>query len=216
MRLEEFEADLHFSTALYRGSYPEFLSVVRPVSREYIKKALFERERDNIYPAVMSETFHLDDRVSKFRDNILQVAWSILDSQGYNMDPYYTTASAMWVQNHPKTSSMDYHIHGEGNQLNAFYIIDAPEDSCVFQIHEPRSAKNILSLPIKASNTLTLAHNTISYTPTEGDLIFTNSWLPHSFTRNRSNADFNFIHVNINVVPNPDYNYSCMKGPIIV
>jgi hypothetical protein len=36
--------------------------------------------------------------------------------------------------------------------------------------------------------------------PEPGDLIFSNAWLEHSFTRNRSNLPFNFIHININIL----------------
>lgn len=216
MKLEDFSADLHFSSALYRANYTEFLHTVKPIADEYITKALTSTKQDSIYPATMTETFHFDDRITLFRDSILQVAWSILDSQGYNMDPFFTTMTAMWAQSHPKTSSMDYHVHGEGNQLNAFYILEAPEDSCTLHIYDPRSAKNILSLPVKPISELTLAHNTVNYTPKMGDLIFTNSWLPHSFSRNRSNKNFNFLHININVIYNPDYQPPSCEAPVIV
>jgi hypothetical protein len=100
---------------------------------------------------------------------------------------------------------MDYHVHGENNQLNGFYVINTQEESCKLLIHEPRSSKNILSLPIKPGENLTLAHNMVNYAPKAGDLIITNSWLPHSFTRNRSENAFEFVHININVIPNPNY-----------
>jgi hypothetical protein len=33
--------------------------------------------------------------------------------------------------------------------------------------------------------------------------MFTNSWLPHSFTKNPSKKPFKFIHFNVGVMPAP-------------
>ena len=44
-----------------------------------------------------------------------------------------------------------------------------------------------------------------------GDLFITNSWLPHSFTRNQSEQPFEFIHFNIYC----EFKPQC-KPPIIV
>ena len=216
MKLNDFAADLHFSTALYKASYPEYLEVLKPIAYEYIEIAKKQNQQDEIYPVVMTEGIHFDDRIVYFRDKVLQAAWSILDSQGYFMDPYYTTMSAMWCQSHAKTSSMEYHVHGESNQINAFYFIDVPDDSSVFSIYDPRPAKNIVSLPSKQSSEITLAHNIVNYTPVAGDIYFTNSWLPHSFSRNRSNQNFNFFHININVVNNPEYKPLSSEAAIII
>ena len=214
--LNDFDLDLHFSSAVYRSNLPQYLNTLRPVASQYISAALEQRPRDHIYPTIMTDPMQFDERVIAFRDNILDIAWQVLDSQGYFMDPFFTTCAAMWTQNHPETSGMEYHVHGDGNQLNAFYFIDIPDDSMHMIAHDPRPAKNILNLPLKQTDTLTMGHGMVFYTPKPGDLFITNSWLPHSFTRNRSKSDVNFIHMNINVIPNPDYRPPEKTEPIIV
>lgn len=214
--LSDFDLDLHFSSAIYRCNLQHYLPHIRPVVYEYVNNAKSQNTPNKVYPATMTDTMHHDERMVGFRDDVLSVAWQVLDSQGYFMDPFFTTCTAMWVQNHPTTSSMDYHIHGDGNQLNAFYFVDSPDNSIHLTVHDPRSAKNIINLPIKQIPELTMGHNMLFYTPKPGDLFITNSWLPHSFTRNASKEDVNFIHMNINVFPNPNYRPACATEPIVV
>lgn len=214
--LSDFDLDLHFSSAVYRSNLPQYLNNMKLIASQYITKALERSPRDPAHPTVMTEDMLFDERVMGFRDDILGVAWQVLDSQGYFMDPFFTTCSSMWVQSHSETASMDYHVHGDGNQLNAFYFLDVPDNSMNMIAHDPRPAKTILNLPLKQSSELTMGHSMVFYAPKPGDLFITNSWLPHSFTRNRSNSDVNFIHMNINVIPNPDYRPPEKTEPIIV
>jgi len=121
----------------------------------------------------------------------------------------------MWGQYHPYSSSMEKHSHGYGAHLTGFYFLDTPDDSSTMYIHDPRSVKVHSDLPIRESLDLTLAHSTVYYTPKPGDLVFTNSWLEHSFTRNASKQPYNFIHINVSVVPRQ--NALCnMDEPIVV
>jgi len=212
--LSEVSVDMHFSSTVYRINRDDLLSVVKPVYNEYIKKA-DTQSRDDVYPVLMTGDLSQDSRVSVFTDYVARISWDILNSQGYFMDPYFTQVTAIWGQNHPRLSNMEYHVHGDA-VLSGFYFIDTPLDSSSMIIYDPRSAKNITSLPIRSSSTLSLAHNQVFYTPEPGDLIFTNSWLPHSFTRNRSKEDYNFLHINVNVTSNPNYQPSSSEAPIIV
>ena len=43
----------------------------------------------------------------------------------------------------------------------------------------------------------------INFAPEEGQIVFTNSWLPHSFTRNESDKSFIMIHFNLGVTYTP-------------
>ena len=50
----------------------------------------------------------------------------------------------------------------------------------------------------------------INFVPKEGQLMFTNSWLPHSFTKNQSKKPIRFIHFNI-AVAQAQQNQCCEK-----
>jgi hypothetical protein len=50
---------------------------------------------------------------------------------------------------------------------------------------------------------VTFASNAINFTPKAGLLIFTNAWLPHSFSRHEADAPIKFIHFNVGLRQNP-------------
>ena len=214
--LNEYQVDLHFSSALYRIKKPEFISSVKHVFEEYVAISKEKNECPSpVYPCTMTSIISSDERIAPFVQYVSDAAWEILDSQGYDMRLFYTEASEMWGQHHPYMSSIEQHFHGSMSQLCGFYFLDTPPDSSKLFIHDPRDAKIYAGLPFKESETPILAHNMIYYTPEPGDLIFTNSWLAHSFNRNASKLPFNFIHINVKVVPRDDI--ACeTNNPVIV
>jgi hypothetical protein len=66
-------------------------------------------------------------------------------------------------------------------------------------IHDPRPGKVIVSLPAEDDSKITAASPMVMFTPEPGVLILTNSWLPHSFTRNQSDKPMRFVHMNLSV-----------------
>ena len=95
-------------------------------------------------------------------------------------------------------------IHGMGNQLSGFYIMDVPEDVAPrVAIHDPRPAKQYANLPEANAANATYASRAINFMPKPGQFMFFNSWLPHSFTKNPSNTPMRFIHFNVGVIPAP-------------
>ena len=176
---------------------------------EFLKSAttVFDREVENIkkdssfkineiHPFIMTGNL-FDETLNDFYSFINQEAWNILDGQGYDMINFQTFVGDSWGQVHFRYSSMDYHYHPE-SVISGFYIISAPEDSCKIIIHDPRMHKQFdQKLPVKPTNDISLASTSVLYSPKEGDMFFTNWWLPHSFTRNQSMSPFKFIHFNI-------------------
>jgi hypothetical protein len=67
----------------------------------------------------------------------------------------------------------------------------------VFQ--DPRQAKYHASLMQRDMSQVTLSSNEINFEPNAGDFFFTNSWLPHSFTRNANAKPMKFIHFSLGV-----------------
>ena len=214
MKIEDLSEFYYFATPLYRAKLTQFLPDLRKVANEYIKKAKKDFGVNDIYPLVQTDTFHNDERVSEFADTLAETGWYILESQGYNMDMFQVYVGDMWIQNHGKSSSMDYHTHGYGAQLSGFYFLDCDKDSSKICIHDPRVTKLQVDLPERDQSSASYATRLFTFDPEPGDIYFTNSWLPHSFTRNVSNKPFNFIHFNLYVSSAPMVSEE--DGPIII
>jgi uncharacterized protein (TIGR02466 family) len=215
LEIDSYDIDYHFASPVFRYSKPEFLNSVRPVFREYINRVSHEKNPNDPYPGIMTELISKDERIEDFLKYVSDISWDVLNKQGYNMDMFYTDASDMWGQFHPQFSSMEKHSHGYGSLLSGFYFLETPDNSSTMYIHDPRAVKVHSDLPMRDSNALTLAHTSVFYNPKPGDLIFTNSWLEHSFSRNASLQPYNFIHIHVRVVSRQ--NNLCEKdGPVIV
>ena len=219
--IEKYAVDYQFASTIHRAKEPQFLSTVKLVFDEYIQKIKNSNPpQSSVYPAILTELISTDERLHEFVQYVSNLAWDVLNSQGYNMDLFYTNASEIYGQHHPYTSNMEQHIHGLDVQLCGFYFIDTPPDSSKMFIHDPRTVKVYAGLPERQSDTLTSAHNMIYYSPEPGDLIFTNSWLAHSFSRNESQQPYNFLHINVRVAYKED-NICPSKlqqplGPIVI
>lgn len=216
LNIENYTTDYHFSSSIFRSNQPQFLPAVRTVFEEYVKKSKNSNQSQSpVYPSIMTDIISLDERINPFEEYVDNIAWDILNSQGYNMDLFYTSSSEMWGQHHSYMSNMEHHIHGQDVQLCGLYFIDTPQNSSSLYIHDPRAVKIYAGLPERQSQTVTSAHNMVYYTPEPGDLIFTNAWLAHSFSRNQSQLPYNYIHINVRVAFRED---SLMQqtGPIII
>jgi hypothetical protein len=215
LEIDSYDIDYHFASPVFRYKKPEFLTSVNTVFIDYLNRVRQQKQSSDLYPGTMTEIITKDERIEDFLKYVSDISWDVLNKQGYDMDQYYTDASEMWGQFHPYTSSMEKHSHGSGTHLTGFYFLNTPPDSSIMYVHDPRAVKTHSNLPIRDGEALTSAHTSIFYTPSPGDLIFTNSWLEHSFTRNASNQPYNFIHINVKVVPRESVSYRD-EGPVVV
>lgn len=194
----------YFPASVFIIEAHEYLDSVTEVSEEYLNKKKAERKLDDIYPVYMTDNYFGDERIKEFQKFVGQSSWNILDSQGYAVDNYVTYFTEMWTQEHYKHSSMEQHIHGNGSQIVGFYFLDCPEDCSKLLIHDPKAAKVQIGLPQKNDTQITAASNMINFIPKKGQLIFTNSWLAHSFSRHASDQPMKFVHFNLNVQQMPE------------
>lgn len=192
-----------FVTTLYVVNKPDFLEPVRAVSDKYLAQSKDMTKGDSYVQ--MTASYAHEESISEFTQYVSQTAWNILSSQGYAMDPLATFFTEMWTQEHWKHSSMDYHAHGFGSQISAFYFLRVPDKANSLVVHDPRPGKVIANLPQKDDNQISAASPHILFTPKEGMLILTNSWLPHSFTKNMNEQELpmQFVHMNLSVAPAP-------------
>jgi len=194
----------YFPSMVYTMMATNFLDTLSSVSKEYVTKAESNRDLDESYPVYQTENFANDARILDFVQFISQVAWDILQRQGYATAQYNTITHELWCQDHYKHSGQDQHIHGNGCQISGFYFLHCPENSPKVVIHDPRQSKIYADLPEQAVCQVTAASQAINFTPMPGQLMFMNSWLPHSFGKNPSDDTFRFIHFNISMFYNPN------------
>lgn len=196
---------------VYTIQKPEFLADALAISDELLTEAKTARPMNDTYPFVMSDSMIGKERTRALEQFIAESAWAILDNQGYRMDAFMTYVSEFWAQEHFKYSGMEQHVHPYGVVLSGFYFLTAPQGGSVVELHDPRPGKVQASLPIKEQNQVRDANNMLHITPEPGLMVFSNAWLPHSFTRNSSDDPVKFIHFNVSVRP-----AERPSGPIIV
>lgn len=190
----------YFTSAVYSVQKPEYLKDVNKISREYVNRIKKTNKLDEVYPVYMTENMFTDPRLSEFVNFIGFLAGDILARQGYNMSNYNIIFYEMWTQEHYKFSGQEEHVH-PGCQISGFYFLDVPKKAPKVIIHDPRPAKVFSNLPETDGTQATYGSTMINFTPEQGTLMLTNSWLPHSFTKNPSDKPFRFIHFNLGVVP---------------
>jgi len=191
----------YFTSPVYNFKKPEFLKSAKEVCMEKLAEVKKTTKLNEIHPLYNTNFLQNDERIKELVDFVLETSWKILDSQGYNMDLYQMELYDFWCQEHHKGSGHERHIHN--SVISGFYFIDTPLDGCRLLIHEPRSAKDFVSLLERDSSKATYASNMINFVPEEGNIMFTNSWLPHSFGKNTSKKPFRMIHFNVGVVYSP-------------
>lgn len=185
----------YFASPVYSIKKPEFLSLAKEISNDALKLTRKETKVDEIYPVIQAD-ISTDPRLQPFLDYVINTAWNLLNDQGYAMEGMSTYFTEVWCQEHHKYSSMDYHNHGDCNMV-AFYFLECPKDPPRMVVHDPRVAKTMTALPEANPSNLSLASSAVNFVPEAGTLMYANSWLPHSFTRNSSTKPFKFIHMNI-------------------
>jgi uncharacterized protein (TIGR02466 family) len=205
----QIEAIPLFTCPVFMMDKPEYLDVTRKISKKFISKRKKESDLNPNYPVYMTESINYDPEMLEFANFVAQVSWDILNSQGYAMNMFGTYFTEMWTQEHHQNSTMEKHIHGNGSVLSGFYFLNVPKNSSKVIFHEPKDSKVITNLPEKDMSQGTHASCMINFEPKEGQLMITNSWLPHSFTKNESKKPISFIHFNVAVEQAQKQNQSC-------
>lgn len=193
-------AYFYFASPIYVENKPEYLNVVSEVSEEALSK--ITNAPDELYPMYNSENFANDGRLEEFCKFLAMESNNILHDQGYDMRHFQAFVDVMWAQKHYKHSAMEQHVHG-GPQLVGFYFLNAPENCSKALFHDPRPAKMQNYLPELNRSEATLASGMINFEPEAGQIIISNAWTPHSFSRHGSDEPLKFVHFNIGAFYSP-------------
>ena len=199
----QLQVAYHFPCPIYIIEQPDFLEEVCKISEECLEIQRKERDLNEIYPVYMTNNYFGDPRMTGFTEFVGTTAWNILNEQGYAMQDKAVSFTEMWTQEHHKHSAMDAHVHGFGSQIVGFYFLETPENCSNVVFHDPRAAKVQIDLPEQNVNVATPASRMINFTPKPGMMIFSNSWLSHSFTRHAADTPIKFVHFNLTVISAP-------------
>ena len=195
--LDVIEPWNYFTSPIYSFNKPEFLTNANKVCLEQLAIKKKTEKLNEIYPMYNTGSLNSDERLKDLVDYVIQMSWSILDNQGYNMNLYRMEIYEFWCQEHYQGSGHERHVHS--SVISGFYFLETPPNSCKLIIHEPRNVKEYANLIEKDQSQATYASNMINFVPQPGTIMFTNSWLPHSFTKNESKKPFRMIHFNLGV-----------------
>jgi len=199
----QLQVAYHFPCPIYIIERPDFVEAVSTISEESLAVTRKAQELNEIYPVLMSENFFSDPRMVGFSEFVGATAWNILNEQGYAMQDKAVQFTEMWTQEHHKHSAMDSHVHGYGSQIVGFYFLETPKGCSNVVFHDPRAAKVQIDLPEQDMSMATPASKMINFTPKPGMMIFSNSWLMHSFTRHTVDLPIKFVHFNLTVIHQP-------------
>lgn len=186
-----------FPTTVYSIKKPEFYASLHKIAIEALEQ--INQDLNEIYPVKMSGDFSQHPEVQEFCQYTAVTSLNVLKEQGYNVNNKGAYFESMWCQEHHKFSQMDQHVHNNGVQIVGFYFLDVPKNSCYATFHDPRAGKVQIGFEEQDMARVTYASSAFHLTPEPGTMILTNSWLPHSFTKNGSDKPFRFIHFNISL-----------------
>jgi hypothetical protein len=196
-----------FASPVFKISMPDYIDIVKEVSEEVFQETIKNvpelADVNEIYPTRQSGSFHNHQKLQEFSQDVIQLSWEVLNAQGYDMKNFTTMYEAMWLQEHHKMSGMEQHVHKGGIYLVGFYFLDVPKNSSRLIFYDPRPGKVQIDLPQADMRSVTLSSDTINIEPSPGDLFFSPSWLPHSFSRHGSDNVLKFVHINISVQNTP-------------
>lgn len=206
-------AEVYFPTYIYHIEKPEFLEQVKLISELSLAENRKNHSLNEIYPVYMTENLFDRPEIIPFQYYVGATAYNILINQGYKLDGFEPYFSEMWCQEHYKHSGMEQHVHGAGSQIVGFYFLDTPENCSRVVFHDPRPAKSMSSWAEQDVSKATTASGMINFTPKPGMLMFTNAWLPHSFSRHGSDEPMRFIHFNIGLRPAMNHSANVCVAP---
>lgn len=189
-----------FPTVVYHVNKPVFFERVRNAAINALSNQL--EGVNEIYPVKMTADLSQDPTIQDFCEYTAKSSLNILKDQGYDVTNKAAYFESMWCQEHHKHSMMEQHVHPGDVQIVGFYFLDTPDGCSMATFHDPRAGKVQNGRAESKMAEVTYASNAFLLKPEPGQLVLTNAWLPHSFTRQHSDKPFRFIHFNICLTDN--------------
>jgi uncharacterized protein (TIGR02466 family) len=167
------EVELIFPSAIARANFPQFIKPAFDVIQERMAQ-----QTPNVWNVCQSDEM-FDPRLDGLLEQIAQRSFSMLSEQGYDMTNVQTRVSEFWGKEFRKTGQHIEHVHANNAQISGFYFIEVPRNSSMPIIFDPRQGKRQINMRQANMDEMTYASEQFYMQVAAGDLILTNSWLPH-------------------------------------
>lgn len=197
---DALESILCFPTLVYHIKKPIFFERIRNAAMGALSE--IRNGINDVYPVKMSGDISQDPSIQDFCEYVAKTSLNILREQGYDVENKAAFFESIWCQEHHKHSMMEQHVHPGDVQMVGFYFLDTPDECSMATFYDPRAGKVQSGRPEANMANVTYASNAFQMKPEAGQLILTNAWVPHSFTRQHSDKPFRFIHFNVCLTDN--------------
>ena len=182
------DAFAYFPSIVYRDERPEWVDYTKQVVQKHY----------DVVPqnGVLLQTNQMasDPDLKFLVDYLLESSIDILRSQGYDVDKYEFSVSALWGQDVKCNGSTNVHVH-KNSQICGWFFLETPEGGSFPVYYDPRIQKQMIELDFVQGPELTNASSSIHFNNLKpGTVLMANSWLQHQLTQNISQAETKSVH----------------------
>ena len=182
------EAFAYFPSIVYRDERPEWVDYTKQVVQKYYDAA--PQEGGILQTNQMSN----DPELKFLVDYFLESSIDILRSQGYDVDKYEFSVSALWGQDVKCNGGTNVHVH-KNSQICGWFFLETPEGGSFPVYYDPRIQKQMIELDFAQSQEVTNATSAVHFNNLKpGTVMMANSWLQHQLTQNVSQAETKSVH----------------------
>ena len=182
------DAFAYFPSIVYRDERPEWVDYTKQVVQKYYDAVPQEG-------VVLQTNQMASDSDLKFLvDYLLESSIDILRSQGYDVDKYEFSVSALWGQDVKCKGSTNVHVH-KNSQICGWFFLETPEGGSFPVYYDPRIQKQMIELDFVQGPELTNASSSVHFNNLKpGTVLMANSWLQHQLTQNISQTETKSVH----------------------
>jgi uncharacterized protein (TIGR02466 family) len=182
------DAFAYFPSIVYRDERPEWVDYTKQVVQKYYDAV--PQEGGMLQTNQMAGDLDLKFLV----DYLLESSIDILRSQGYDVDKYEFSVSALWGQDVKCNGSTNVHVH-KNSQICGWFFLETPEGGSFPVYYDPRIQKQMVELDFVQGPELTNASSSVHFNNLKpGTVLMANSWLQHQLTQNVSQAETKSVH----------------------
>ena len=182
------DAFAYFPSIVYRDERPEWVDYTKQVVQKHY----------DVVPqnGVLLQTNQMasDPDLKFLVDYLLESSIDILRSQGYDVDKYEFSVSALWGQDVKCNGSTNVHVH-KNSQVCGWFFLETPEGGSFPVYYDPRIQKQMIELDFVQGPELTNASSSVHFNNLKpGTVLMANSWLQHQLTQNISQTETKSVH----------------------
>ena len=182
------DAFAYFPSIVYRDERPEWVDYAKQVVQKH-----YDAAPQN---GVLLQTNQMasDPDLKFLVDYLLESSIDILRSQGYDVDKYEFSVSALWGQDVKCNGSTNVHVH-KNSQVCGWFFLETPEGGSFPVYYDPRIQKQMIELDFVQGPELTNASSSVHFNNLKpGTVLMANSWLQHQLTQNISQTETKSVH----------------------